>query len=187
MSIRRIFPIRHHIRPRNRIQRMIHRLRQDLTLIRPHLRLLRRNWRMIPSLIKTCIYLAIIGHALTYMPYIIHSIAPKWSYESVDWFWSKHFHYSRARYYYFKETSGNLLTLLYNIIIVKICAKFSDILFLVFFVFLGYEVIDFFLFWWDWNTQFDLYVNLFWTMMVLINAASYPYDPERIGRIKSLF
>ncbi len=183
--IRRIFPIR--IRNR-RLQVIRYRIRV-LTQIHPrlHLHHLRMNWRMIPSLIKQCIFLAIIGHVLTYMPYVVHRIAPKWAYEPADMFLSPWYHYKMARYFYFKETSMNTLLIIYNLIVVKICAKFSDILFVVFFIFLGYSVIDFCLYWWNWNTNFDLYVDLLWTILVLVNAAIFPYPTETVAKIKSLF
>jgi hypothetical protein len=183
MSIRRIFPIR--IR-RKRLQLIRLRL-QAPTRILPRLRHLRRDWMMMTTLIRHCILLAILGHVLTYVPYLIHKIAPTWTYQSADMFLSSSFHYPRARYYYFKETSVDLLTIIYNLIIVKVCAKFSDTLFLVFIIFLGYGVLDLLLYWWDWNTQFDLYVDLFWTIIILINVVIFPYRPETIAKIKSLF
>lgn len=187
MSIRRIFPIPGRIRHHHPIRTILNQIRGRILILRPHLRHLRMNWRMIPSLIKQCIFLAVIGHALTYVPYILHKIWPVWTYQQVDMYLSSSFHRRVARYYYFKDTADNILSIISFLIIIKVSAKFSNILFLVFFIFLGYHLIDTALYWWDWNTCFDLYVDLFWTMLILINVAVFPYSSETVAKIKSMF
>lgn len=166
---------------------MIRRTQAQIQNLLPHPRLLLLNWRKMPKVSKQCFVLAIAGHALTYVPCILHKLYPIWIYENADWFLSPYFHYSRARYWYFKETADNILFIIVFLILAKVASKFSDILFVIFVVFLGYHIIDAMLYWLDFNSQFWLYADLFWTALVLIKSAMFPYKPEKFAKIKALF
>jgi hypothetical protein len=148
---------------------------------------LRRAWTMMPKMAKRCILLVIMGHLLTYVPYVIQMILPLWMRGNVDWFISGSFHMKMARYWYFKDTADNALLGITYYVLAKVASRFSDVLFVIFFIFLGYHAVDFLLFWWDFNSQFYLYVDLFWTILVFISLIISPYTPEKFARIRSLF
>lgn len=80
---------------------------------------------------------------------------------------------------------------MFDLILCYVCAKiavmFSDMLFLTLVVILGYVLIDNIMFWWDFNDDFYIYLDLFWTMIVLIRRCIAPYKAETLARIKSLF
>jgi hypothetical protein len=183
MSIRRIFPTR----IGQRLPQPIRLLIRGLTLIRLHLRLLRRDWKRMPKISRQCIIMAIVGHLLTLVPYLLSKLFHEWTYGNADWFLSPSFKYPRARYWYFKDTANSLLLIIAWLIIVKVASKFSDVLFLAFLIFLGYQIIDLILYWVDFNTEFWVYVDMLWTIIVLIKTGIYPYQPEKFARIKSLF
>ena len=171
------------------------RLQKNLNLIpvliqihlRRPLRHLHQNWKRMPAINKQCILLLFIGHTLTFVPYVLANGFHDWIYGNADWFLSPSFHYPRARYWYFKDTADNVLFIIIFFLLAKVSAKFSDILFVVFVIFLGYHIIDAVLYWVDFNTQFWLYVDVFWTAIFLINGGVFPYKPEKFARIKSLF
>jgi hypothetical protein len=134
-----------------------------------------------------CTLLLIIGHALTYMSVIVLKIWPDWTKEMVDKFWSPYFKFKMERYWYFKNATDLFLLAIVFYVLAKVANKFSTSLFLVAVIFFGYHVIDFFMFWWDFNGSFYLYVYLLWTCLVLIQTALFPFKEETLGKIRSLF
>ena len=184
MSIRRIFPTRIHIRIRHLIRLKI---RMETGRSRQSLRQIRQGWTMMPTTVRRCILLMIIGHGLTYVPYIIQIFTHDWSRENVDWFLDPSFHMKMARYWYLETTAQNLLWIIISYVLCSIASKFSDALLVVFIIFGGYHIVDAILFWINFNTQFWLYVDIFWTLIVFIKVAIFPYRQERFARVKSLF
>jgi hypothetical protein len=188
VSIRRIFPIPTRIQRQPLTRRLTRRLRLVLIQIpRLHLRHLRMDWKRMTTTSRECILLAAIGHVSTYVPYLIAKMFHEWAYGNADWFISRNFHYQQARYWYLKHSADNALMLIAFIIICKVAAKFSDVLFLVFIVFLAYHIVDTILYWWDFNTKIDIYVDLLVTVFIFIDLVVSPYSPQKLGRIKSLF
>ena len=178
MILRRLTP---------RLPKILLRIPGQTPIRRRHRPLRLRDLRMMPKISRQCLILLMAGHGLTFVPCLIHQLWPAWTYQSVDWFISPYFHYSQARYWYFKATADNILSVITFLILAKVSSKFSDTLFVVFVVFCGYHIIDTMLYWLDLNTQFWLYADLLWTALVLIKSAIFPYKPEKFARIKSFF
>lgn len=168
------------------IRSLIHRVQIQ---IRPrHLLLrLRRDWMRMTKTTRQCILLAFIGHLLTFVPFLLAKYFHKWTYGNADWFLLRSFHYPRARYWYFKDTTDNILLGIAWLIGIKISVNYSDVLFVVLFVFLGYHVINIILYWVDYNTEFWAYADMIWTAAILIKAGVFPYRPEKFAKIRSLF
>ena len=137
--------------------------------------------------VKDCVILVIAGHVFTYMAAVIIRVWPEWSRVNVDCFWSPSFHMKMERAWYIQFGGQGLCDIITYYLLAKIAANFSDALFVVFLIFFGYHIIDFLMFWWDFNTQFYIYLDLLYTAIVLIKYALVPYKPERLSKIKSLF
>lgn len=150
-------------------------------------RLLLRQIRATPKLIKDCVSLIIIGHILTYASYFMHLVNRGWSLKKVDWFMSPFFSMKIERAWYLKFGGEHVLWVLTYYIAAKIALQFSDGLFIVCLIFFGYHVIDCFMFWWNYNTGFYMYVDLLWTCIILTKYAILPYKAEKWAKIKSLF
>lgn len=131
--------------------------------------------------------LLILGHALTFLPALIIIWFPHWSKEEKDWFWSPWFKMEIARFWYLKNVADYLLSIITFVVMTKIANQFSTVLFLICFIFLGYHVIDFFMFWWDFNGNFYIYLDVFWTALLLIKYSLFPFKEETLGKIRSLF
>lgn len=146
-----------------------------------------RRLQKTPRIIWDCVILLIVGHFLTEVASILAHIAPHWSLVKVDWFWSPNFHMQMERQWYIKYFGDSLLWIITYYIMAKIAAQFSNALFIVAFIFWGYHVLDGFFFWWDFNSDFYIYLDLLWTAGVLVKYAIFPYKEEKFAKIKSLF
>lgn len=147
----------------------------------------RRRRHTIPKIVRDCILLLIIGHGLTFISVIFYKIWPAWTEEKVDWFLSPFYRLKMEREWYFKMGADYLLNVITYYIMAKVAAKFSDSLFIVCVIFFGYHVVDCFFFFWNFNGQFYIYLDLFYTAIILIKYAVLPYKPEKFAKLRSLF
>lgn len=176
------------IQNRNHLnQRLRNLLRKKLTMIPARAVAYLRQIRRTTKVVINSILLLIIGHVATFYPATIMKIWPKWSNEKKDWFWSPWFKMEIERYWYLKNASDYLLALITYYILAKVANKFSTSLFLACLIFFGYHVIDFFMFWWDFNGNYYVYVDLLWTAIMLIKYALFPFKEERLAKIRSFF
>lgn len=139
------------------------------------------------KVISDCVILLIGGHAATFMSALFYKISPKWSIEKADWFLCPGFKMDMAHEWWLKLSGDYLLNVMTYYVMAKIAAKFSDSLFLICVILFGYHIVDLFMFFWDFNGQFYIYIDLLWTAIMLIKYAIVPVNKEKLGRIKSLF
>lgn len=137
--------------------------------------------------IRDCVILVVIGHVFTYMAALVIRIWPTWSQIMVDWFWSPHYHMKMERVWYIQFGGQGICDIITYYLLAKIASKFSDSLFVVFVIFFGYHIVDAIMFWVNFNTFFYIYVDIFYTCLILIKYAIMPYRPEKFARLRSLF
>lgn len=147
----------------------------------------RRHLRRTPKMVMDCIVLLIIGHTATFIAAITYRVWPQWSLEKGDWFLSPWFKMKMEHEWYLKLSGDYLLNIITYYLLAKIASKFSDSLFLIAVIFLGYHMIDLLMFYWDFNGGFYMYLDLLWTCVILIKYAVLPVSDEKMGRIKSFF
>lgn len=146
----------------------------------------RQNPR-IHNTIRDSIILIVAAHVLTFMAAILMHICPEWCKIKEDIFLSPWFNMKMERVWYVQFGGQGLSDLITYYVMAKIAVKFSDVLFVVCLIFFGYHLIDVIMFWYDFNGQFYIYLDLLWTAIALVRYAVHPYRPERLARIKSLF
>ena len=146
-----------------------------------------RPRRPILSIVRDSIILIVAAHVLTFMAAILMRICPGWCQVKEDLFMSPWFKMKMERVWYIQFGGQGVSDLLTYYVMAKIAAKFSDSLFIVCVVFFGYHIVDVFMFWYDFNGHFYIYLDLIWTALILVKYAVHPYKPERLARIKALF
>lgn len=104
-----------------------------------------------------------------------------------EWFLNPNCKVEMERQWYLFFCGWKLFNLLSIYGWAKTAALVSDTLFMVLVVVFGYMVIDNVMFWWDFNDDFCIYLYFFWTMIILIRRCVFPYKPETIAKVKSLF
>lgn len=147
----------------------------------------RRLRHLIPSYVRDSICILIAAVFFTYVSAIVAKIWKEWSLAKVDWFLNPSYKVPMERQWYLFFGGWKLFNLLTIYGWAKTAALVSDTLFLSLFVVFGLMVIDNVMFWWNFNDYFYIYLDLFWTMCVLIYRCVIQYQPEALGRIKSLF
>lgn len=167
------------IPPRSLIQRM--RQMKAPAQVDPHPR------PRIPDYIRDSICILIAAVFFTYVSAIVAKIWKDWSLVKTDWFLDPSYKVPMERQWYLFFGGWKIFNLLTIYGWAKTAALVSDTLFLSLFVVFGLMVIDNIMFWWNFNDYFYVYLDLFWTICVLIYRCAAPYRPETLARIKSLF
>lgn len=169
------------------VRRLLSHWRKEKKMIVDRVDSSRRHLRRTHKIVLQSTAWLIIGHVLTYAPVMILKIWPEWSKAKVDKFWSPWFKLEMERYWYFKNATDLFLFVVVFYVAAKIANKFSTSLFLASIIFLGYHVIDFFMFWWDFNGGFYIYIDLLWTALLLIKTSLFPFKEERLAKIRAIF
>lgn len=146
-----------------------------------------RRLRHIPKSIAICMIASLIGILLTFVSAICSHIAKSWSLQKSDLFISPNFKMAMEHQWYLFFAGWKLFNLLSAWVTTKLAAMVSDTLFLFYVVIFGYIVVDNFMFWWDFNDDFYVYLDLLWTLFILLRRCVFPYTPETLAKIKSLF
>jgi hypothetical protein len=119
----------------------------------------------------------------TYLAYIWPSIKT----EEADWFWLKGFHYSMAKFYYFKFTSERIAWILRMIAFTKTAKNYSLTIFLATLIILCYQCFDLLMFWVNFNMWPYLYEFVILYIYIVIRGLISPYRPDFLAKIKSIF
>lgn len=143
--------------------------------------------RHIPKGVRQCIIASIVAILLTFLSAIFSHVAKNWSMQKSDLFVSPHFKMMMERQWYLFFAGWKVFNLISAWVTTKLAAMVSDTMFLFYVIIFGYIVIDNIMFWWDFNDDFYIYLDLLWTLFVLLRRCIFPYKPETIAKIKSLF
>lgn len=146
-----------------------------------------RRLRLIPKRLKQCMIVSIIAILLTFLSAVFSHLAKNWSMQKSDLFLSPNFKMMMEHQWYLFFAGWKMFNLINAWVTAKLAAMVSDAMFLFYVVIFGYIVIDFAMFWWDFNDDFYIYLDLLWTLIVLLRRCVLPYKPETIAKIKSLF
>lgn len=141
----------------------------------------------LPVVIRQCIVLLLVTHFLCEVPSILTELFPKWAIQKKDLFLSPSFKYPIKINWWLKYLSGDLFEVITYYCFAKVSKHYSNTLFLIIFVLLVYHVIDAFFFLWDFKTSHWIYLDLLWTVGILVRRCVKPYSERTIGRVKSLF
>jgi hypothetical protein len=143
--------------------------------------------RLIPKVQKRIMLWSIIGILLTFVSAISSHLAKDWCSKKSDLFISPNFKYPMEHQWYLFFAGWKVFNLIQAWVNVKLAMMIGDTMFLFLVVIFGYILIDNVMFWWDFNDSFYLYLDLLWTLFVLLRRCVFPYKPETLAKIKSLF
>jgi len=141
----------------------------------------------IPKWIRDVVFISIISRFVTYLSIFINWGFPTWANRKIDPFLCPGYHnpmYTTWWIYYFTQ---DLSWLLASYAFCKIASRVSNYLFLVGVIFFGYHLIDSIMYIWNFKQYSLLYIDIFWSMLLLIYTVFKGFKPETIARIKSLF
>lgn len=151
------------------------------------IRPLPRNFRAIPKPIKDCFIILIGTHLLSEVPSLFCEINEKWACQKVNPFLKPGFNGEMELVWYLKFLFMEISDIATFYCFAKIAGFYSNTLFLILVVILGYHIVDLIMYVWDFKTNHYLFFDLLWTAMILIKSTLKPFKPETIARIKSLF
>lgn len=155
-----------------------HRLRRPLALSRVG---------QAPKWVRETVLIMISARLITYWAIFLYRLYPVWSMVKVDPFLCPSYHNPMVRTWYIKYLCNEIELLLICYAFCKISSKVSNYLFLVSIIFLGYHMIDTLMFFWNFKRYDLFYLDLMWTVLLLIWSVFKGHKPETLSKIKSLF
>lgn len=105
----------------------------------------------------------------------------------VDWYLSPWYKGKMERYWYFFFWGWKAFNLAFGYAAAVVANLVSPILFLIFFLILGYVVIDAFMCVWDFSDDFFIYVDAFWTLLILFRRVILHPESSITAKVKSIF
>lgn len=178
-----------------RLTRMALKLRQRTPAVRTHLsRHLRKSlekaqYRLgqVPKWINFTVAIFIASEAVLYAAVFVDWVFPKWANKQVDLFLCPNYSYLMYSTWYVKELSDRLSRVIFWYGCSRMASRLSDYFFLVSVVFLCFRIFDFIMFFWNFSHYTLIYLDMFYTALVMIWTIFKGYKPSTVARIKSIF
>lgn len=178
---------------RKMIRAVVARVRTLPEVLVGHLRVRKRIrrmafiWNRLPNWSKRCIAIAISAKLVTYTWLILYWAFPIWSMRLVDPFLCPGYSHPFSISWFIKSITDDWEWILFVYAAAMAIKRVSDTVFLVFFIIFAYQVIDHLMFWWNYKTSYAMYIDIMWTVLILIWTAIKGHKKETLGRIKGLF
>src|ERR1700761_6364379 len=174
MSIRRIFPTRHHQRRLWLTRRLIQaRIQADQlhrlpVLARKKIRGILSMFQSIPKWVRQTAIICIAARTITYSAIFCEWIAPNVANAVISPFICPGYSNPMPFKWIIKFSTDDIGWVLMSYAFCTVCSKISDYLFLVACVFLTYHILDVAFFWWNYRRYGALHVDIMLTVLVLI-------------------
>lgn len=148
-----------------------------------------KSLRNLPAPLRDSFFILFGAHLMCEVPSVLTDLFPKWSIQVVDPFLRPGFHLSEPLplNWYLKYMTDDLFIFVTYYCIAKICLMVSDLFFLVALIYLGYHLVDLFLYFWDFKNTHAIYWDLLFTTIVMFKGIAQGYKPNTVAKIRSLF
>jgi hypothetical protein len=121
------------------------------------------------------------------IPSYISYLKPSILINEKDWFLQSSFHLKLAEFWYYKRTAEGLAWAIRMIAFTKTAAQYSSTVFLAALIILFYFPFDLLMFWLNYNSWVYVYEFMIVFICIISKSILYPYRPDYLARIKSLF
>ncbi len=161
------------------------RLKQIPYRIRTTIRRLRRA----PKVIKQSVLIIIGAILLGEVPSLLDDFFPEISGLKKNWYLRPGFSlkHDRQLCWVLKDSLNDVFVICILFVCCKFAKQYSDLAFIIMFVFLCYGLVDAGMYWWDFKTSHYVYADLIFTCLTVISGIMNGEKPKTLAKIKSIF